>query len=56
MTFSEYIRLIGWEQYLVYCKQKGIKPIRDIEIATYEKLCALLDKNFPTQTKAPDDK
>jgi hypothetical protein len=55
MTFSEYIRLIGWEQYLVYCKQKGIKPTKDIDIASPEKLCALLDKNFTTQTKAHNE-
>lgn len=51
MTFSEYIKLIGWEQYLVYCKRKGLQPIRDIDVTSHEKVCALLDKNFPQQTK-----
>lgn len=51
MTFSEFIRLVGWEHYLIYCKQRGIKPVRDINVEQ-EKLCALLDKNFPqTETK-----
>lgn len=49
MTFSEYIELVSWEQYLIYCKRKGIQPIKDTEVKR-EKLCALLDKTFH-QTK-----
>ena len=51
MTFSEYIKLIAWEQYLVYCKQKGFSPVKDIEVSGQEKLCALVDKNFLNQPK-----
>lgn len=45
MTFSEYIKLVAWEQYLVYCKRKGLKPIRDTDVEQV-KICALLDKTF----------
>jgi hypothetical protein len=48
MTFSEFIRLVGWEQYLKYCRQKNIQPVRDIDVKQ-EKVCALLDKNFTKQ-------
>jgi hypothetical protein len=48
MTFSEFITLVGWEQYLRYCKQKNIQPVRDIDVKA-EKPCALLDKNFTKQ-------
>ena len=48
MTFSEFMRLLGWKYYLQYCIENRIKPIKDIDTVV-EKPCALLDKNFFTQ-------
>lgn len=45
MTFSEFIKLFGWDQYLKYCRQNNIEPVKDIDVKQ-EKICALLDKTF----------
>jgi hypothetical protein len=45
MTFSEFISIYAWKQYLEYCSKKGTPPILDTEIKT-KKICALcLPKN-----------
>jgi len=45
MTFSEFMRLLGWKYYLQYCIDNKIKPIKDLDVRV-EKPCALLDKTF----------
>lgn len=50
MTFSEFMRLLGWKYYLQYCIDNNIKPIKDLDVQV-AKPCALLDKNFKTQRK-----
>lgn len=52
MTFSEFIRSVAWEQYLIYCKQRRLQPVRDLTVEAQTKMCALVDKNFLTQQKS----
>ena len=53
MTFSEFMRLLGWKYYLQYCIDNKIKPIKDLDVQV-EKPCALLDKNFLKQQRKQD--
>lgn len=41
MTFSEYVKTFAYQQYLEYCRQKGIVPELDLDVKP-QKLCALV--------------
>jgi hypothetical protein len=41
MTFSEYIRLFSYREYLSYCKENYLVPQIDVDIKA-PKLCALV--------------
>lgn len=50
MTFSEYIRLIAYREYLTYCKQNYVTPQIDVDIKT-PKLCALVKPALDPEPK-----